>query len=220
MSNHLAIAAVSAVIRTLLTNSLQHDLADLSHRVVTDRPDSTPITGNHAEVRVYLYQVVENPTHRNADLPTRRVDGSLTQSPQIALDLHYLLSFFGSETDLEPQRLLGSALRVLHARPLLSRDLVQQVLQASDTPEWLKHADLADQIEAVRLAPLALSLEELSKLWMVFFQTKYTLSVAYQASVVLITTAEPVSLAKPVSERKFTVAGNVTRVSQKVLPTP
>ena len=31
-----------------------------------------------------------------------------------------------------------------------------------------------------------MNLEELSKLWSVFFQTPYALSIAYQASVVLI----------------------------------
>jgi hypothetical protein len=43
-----------------------------------------------------------------------------------------------------------------------------------------------DQIERIRFTPTSLSLEEFSKLWSVFFQIEYSLSAAYQASVVLI----------------------------------
>jgi hypothetical protein len=56
----------------------------------------------------------------------------------------------------------------------------------------LATADLADEIDLVRVSPLALNLEELSKLWSVFFQVPYTLSVAYQASIVFL--EEPVAV--------------------------
>ena len=73
-------------------------------------------------VNLYLYQVTQNSAWRNADLPTRTGDGELRQRPQAALDLHYLLTFYGNETELEPQRLLGSAVRTLHAQPILARN--------------------------------------------------------------------------------------------------
>ncbi|WP_052807910.1 DUF4255 domain-containing protein [Methyloterricola oryzae] len=207
MSNHLAIATVTYALKTQIANALTHDVGDFGYQVVTDRPDGT--ASGQAEVRLYLYQVTHNAAHRNDDLPTRRADGtSFVNRPQLALDLHYLISFFGKETELEPQRLLGSVARALHAHPVLSRDQIAKLIDPGTEPRvgpsWLAASDLDKQIELVRLTPLPLSLEELSKLWMVFFQTKYTLSVAYQASVVLLDADVQASEGPPVQERVVT----------------
>jgi hypothetical protein len=64
----------------------------------------------------------------------------------------------------------------------------------------LANSDLADQIELVKLTPMSLSTEELSKLWSVFFQTPYNLSIAYQGTVVLIESEEITRIALPVRE--------------------
>ena len=55
-------------------------------------------------VNLFLYQVTPNGTFRNIDAPTRRSDGTLLQPTRSAYDLHYLLTFYGSEANLEPQR--------------------------------------------------------------------------------------------------------------------
>ena len=116
----------------------------------------------------------------------------MVQRPQAALDLHYLLTFYGNEDELEPQILLGSAIRVLHSQPMLTQDMVRREIERNADPtkriaiESLAEGDLADQVERIRFTPLSLSLDELSKLWSVFYQVPYTLSVAYMASVVLI----------------------------------
>ena len=57
----------------------------------------------------------------------------------------------------------------------------------------------------VKFTPLSLSLEELSKLWSVFFQTPYALSVAYQGSVVLIESEESHQTPLPVRQRNLYV---------------
>ena len=146
-----------------------------------------------------------NPAYRNADLPTRRGDGQLAQRPQAALMLHYLFSFFGDDANLEPQRLLGAAMRQLHAQPLLTK---QEIIQAIATPPYdtiLPASNLAEQVDLVRFTPLGLSLEELSKAWSVFFQSPYVLSVAYQASAVLIETDDAAQKALPVQSRNLYV---------------
>src|SRR5215208_4441545 len=123
MSNYLAIATVTATLSRALTAAVGADVPGAA--VTTLRPDDstngTPDTG----VNVYLYQVTPNATWRNADLPTRREDGQLVQRPQVALDLQYLLSFYGNEVQLEPQRLLGSVVRTLHTRPVLTRQMIR-----------------------------------------------------------------------------------------------
>jgi hypothetical protein len=60
-------------------------------------------------------------------------------------------------------------------------------------------------VERVRFTPTALSLEEFSKLWSVFFQVEYSLSAAYQASVVLIQNDDTPESALPVQMRNLYV---------------
>lgn len=188
MSNHLAIATVTAGLGQMLLPALRRAVSEAT--VTTRRPDAAQNNATDPRANLYLYQALPNPAWRNADMPVRRSDGSLAQQPQVALDLHYLLSFYGEENQLVPQRLLAAAMGVLHAHPVLTRPAMRSLLQNAqeedDAYHFLAGSNLADQVEMVRFAPLGLNLEELSKLWSVFFQTTYALSVAYQASVVLV----------------------------------
>jgi len=206
MSNFLALATVSATLGDILQQAIDtsEDGSVQGANVTTNRPDE-PKNGNpQPGVNIYLYQVTPNAALRNYDLPTRDADGQVVQQPQAALDLHYLLTFYGNESKLEPQRLLGIVVRTLHSRAVLSREIIRKFLSMinpGDPNDYLLTSDLADQIEVVRFSPIMLNLEELSKLWSVFFQTPYTLSVAYQASVVLIEGKEMPKATLPVRER-------------------
>lgn len=197
MSNALAIAAVTASLRHLVEEAVRADV-DADVGVTTLRPGSVSRAKESAGVGVYLYGVSPNAALRNEDLPTRTSTGVVRRRPRVALNLHYLLSFHGDDARLEPQRLLGSAVRALHAYPVLSRDRIRAAVAAGAETHGLLGADLADQVESVRFTPTHLTLEELSKLWSVFFQTPYALSVAYEASVVLIDAEIGVSPALPV----------------------
>jgi Pvc16 N-terminal domain/IPT/TIG domain len=188
MSNFLAVATVTATMAQLIQASAH---AAVSGALVSTRaPDAPAVAGNDPRVNLYLYQVTQNPAYRNADAPTRRTDGTLMERPQAALDLHYLISFYGNEGELVPQRLLGSTVSAIHSQPVLSRDSIRDLITNARYPhaadEFLKASDLADSVELIKFAPLPLSLEELSKLWSVMVQTPYSLSIAFQASVVLI----------------------------------
>lgn len=206
MSNSLAIATVTATLTHLLRAPLQADVVGAD--VWPDRPPDENGAPAGPEVRIFLYRVQPNPAWRNADLPTRSFGGDLVQRPQAALDLDYLLSFYGDERALEPQRLLGAVVRELHARPLLGRDEIRQMVADgvdADPGFPLATTDLADQPELVRFTPLALTLNDLATLWSSFFQTPYRLSVAWQASVVLISPDDASRPSLPVSERRIVV---------------
>jgi hypothetical protein len=179
MSNALAIATVTQTLQNVLTDALALTNVSAAH-VTATRPDDTanlPKTG----VNIFLYQVVQNTALNNADLPTRAADGTLLKVPQTALDLYYLITFYGDDTQLEQQRLLGAVTLSLHAQPWLRRSDIR----AAQT-SFLADADLADQAERVRFRPVSFSLEELSKLWSFLLKVDYVLSIAYVASVVLI----------------------------------
>jgi hypothetical protein len=212
MSNYLAVAAVTASLKKVLDEALTAGVpgAVANATVTTTRPETAGNGGSDRKgINVYLYQVTPNASWRNADLPTRRGDGTLVQRPQAALNLHYLLTFYGDEANLEPQRLLGMTVRTVNARPVLTRDAIRAAVDAAtvdDPATYLQFSDLADAIELVKFSPLPLNLEELSKLWSVFFQTPYVLSVAYEGSVVLIESEEsPHSPGLPVLDRRVRV---------------
>jgi hypothetical protein len=200
MSNYLAIATVTAALQQALQQAVGNAVPNA--KVGFSRPDAGD--GKQSPlVNVYLYQVTPNAAHSNNDLPTRRSDGTLVRRPQVALDLHYLFTFHGDEDQLEPQRLLGAVASVLHAQPFLSR---QDIVKAGQFFGFLADSGLEDQVERIRFTPTALSLEEFSKLWSVFFQVEYNLSAAYQASVVLIESSEVPQEALPVQARNLYVA--------------
>lgn len=199
MSNFLAIATVTATLSRYLQTAAGNDVPGAA--VTTLRPDGTgsglPATG----VNIYLYQVVPNPYGRNDDLPTRRSNGAVVQRPRAALDLHYLLTFYGDEGTLETQRLLGSVVRAIHAQSVLTRPQIQYAIANPPHSAYLANSNLADEIELVKFTPLLLTLEELSKLWSVFFQIDYALSIAYQASVVFVESEDVPQTALPVREQ-------------------
>jgi hypothetical protein len=198
MSNFLAIATVTAALQEVLQPAV--GTAVPLAKVGFSRPDGG--AAGAPLVNVYLYQVTPNAAYRNADLPTRRSDATVVSRPQAALDLHYLFTFHGNDDQLEPQRLLGAVATTLHAQPLLSR---AAIVKALGDYSFLASSNLADQVERVKFTPTSLSLEEFSKLWSAFFQIEYTLSAAYQASVVLLESDDVPEDAPPVQARNLYV---------------
>lgn len=194
MSNALAIATVTTGLAQIIRGAVQTAVPGAD--VVTERPDAT--TSPSRRVHLYLYQVSPNAALRNSDLPTRNAEGRLVQRPQVALDLHFLLAFYGNEKELEPQRMLGAVARDLHALPVLTR---QMIADAIASQSFLAGSNLADSFEQIKFAPSSLSLEEMSKLWSVLLQTPYALSVVYQGTVVLIDAVESAPQALPVLTR-------------------
>src|SRR5262245_58004809 len=199
MSNHLAAAAVTATLRKTLQAALDTASPNISNALVsTLRPNSSSTELPNPGVNIFLYQVTPSAPQRNADVPTRRADGTLVQVPQAALVLHYLISFSGDDAKLEPQFLLGIISRALHTQPVITRDSIQDML-ADPSFAFMTGADLDRAPELVRLSPVPLSLEELSKLWSVVFQTPYVLSQVYRASVITIDGTETPRAPLPVS---------------------
>lgn len=211
MSNYLAIAAVTMTLRDLLEEEAKTIVSGA--QVTTLRPEKAADGADKRKgANIFLYQVTPNAAWRNQELISHRRDVSgpdnrareiVGRSQPVALNLQYLLSFYGDETTLEPQRLLGSAVAALQRHARLP---VDRIAQAIKDHEFLRGKDAdhktdlpaesyldfqAKFVEQVRLTPISLNLEELSKLWSVFFQVPYTLSVAYEAAVVLIEPQPP-----------------------------
>ena len=200
MSHDLTLATASAALADLIEDWA--DAAVAGTDVATVRPDTLDPAEDQSAISVFLYQASHNPASSNRDLPTRRGDGTLAERPLVALDLDYLLTFFGDERRQVPERLLGATVTGLEAEPVLSQ---QRILDAVTSRPHLAGSALADQLERVKLTPVRLNLEELSKLWSVFFQTTYRLSVTYRASMVLLRPDLPTRPALPVRRRNLYV---------------
>jgi Pvc16 N-terminal domain len=190
MSNALAIAAVTATLRRLIEKGLEAEGAGIA--VLARPPDRAgQANGQPNRVNLFLYQATVNAAWRNMNLPHQARAGETAQPP-LPLDLFYLLTAYAEGDDeVRSHRFLGRAMSVLHDHPLLG---------AAEIKSALEESELHDQIERIRFTLQPLSVDEISKLWS-GFQTQYRLSVAYQASVVLIESTRPGRMALPVLKR-------------------
>jgi hypothetical protein len=193
MSTFQAVATVTAALRQRLLETV---LADVPAATVTTLRPADPGTNGIPAVGVnlFLFAVHVSAAHRNRDLPVRSGTGDTLQVPVIPLELDYLVSFYGDANGAAHQ-LVGSVMRSLYARPILTATMIQAV----ETAATGLNSGLANQADRVRLTPLTLPIEEIAKLWTVFFQSSYALSVAFRASPVMIEADQPLVIAPPVA---------------------
>jgi hypothetical protein len=190
MSNHLAIAAVTATLRNLLDRAVNSDIdTTLAGAAITTLPlDEARGTETGLQLNLFLYQTQTSAAWRNQELPGATRPGE-SGHPPLPLDLSYLLTAYGPENDgVTGHRLLGRAMGVLHDHSLLGADEIRTALAGND---------LHDQVERVRITQHPLSLDDMSRLWTAF-QTGYRISAAYCVSVVLIESARPAVTPLPV----------------------
>lgn len=210
MSSPLAIGAVSAVLRNLLDNGLVDVGLPVSpvsvtaiapDRVALDDPDAPP------SLNLFLYRTSVNQGWANNGLPSFDGNGSRVSHPPLALDLHYLLTAYGT-ADFQAEILLGYAMLLLHERPVLDRAAIRRALDpsplgASILPpafQALTASDLADQLELVKITPDPMDTEEMSRLWSAM-QAHYRPTASYLVSLVLIEARRPVRTPLPVLSR-------------------
>ena len=216
MSNALSIAAVTAVLRDLLNNAIiDHGLSTAvgeSVKVTALPPDRIKLGDDEQpQLNLFLYHVASNTGWSNTALPSRDEQGDRLTNPPLALDLYYLLSAYG-KNDFDGEILLGYGMQRLHETPVLPRSAIRTAL--GGTPPVtsnilpigpLAAADLADQVEQIKIAPHVMNTEEVSKLWSAL-QAHYRPTATYHISVVLIEDAKPVRTPLPVSRRNISVA--------------
>ena len=122
------------------------------------------------------------------------------------MDLHYILTAVSGE-ELHAEILLGYAMQLFHETAILGRETIRAALDlaAIDTIlpadfDPIRAAELADQIELLKITPRTLSMDDMSKLWTAF-QTSYRTTVAYDVSLVLIERELPARPTLPVLSR-------------------
>jgi len=188
VSNSLAIAAVTSTMVNLLA-----DVNGVGGATVTTRPlDKARDNVQGHQLNVFMYQASSDAAWRNQEVPQSRGGESRRTTPPLALQLHYLVTAIAADDDdIVAQKILGKAMSILHDHAVLERGEIEAALE---------EAGLHLQVERVRLSPVNLSIEDISKLWTVF-QTQYRVTAAYEASAVLIDSTDPAPSPLPVLRR-------------------
>jgi hypothetical protein len=145
-----------------LRQALRDRVAELAPegRIIFSSPADTETT-TEPRLGLYLYQILEA-THLRND-PPEPGDPAAGRREQ-ALELYYLVTPYAQQIE-DGHRLLGRVMRTFLDAPVL----LGAVLQGS----------LADVARELRVLLHPLNVEEINKLWGVFPNRAYRLSVAY-----------------------------------------
>ena len=218
MSNALGIAGVTAVLQYYLTNLYANPSVSANFPsgvkvscLAPDQVQSDIVTAGKTDtehqVNLFLHQVTHNAAWRNQDFASVSNDGSLRLgNPPLALNLHYLLTAYGSKY-WQSEALLGYALMMLHEACLLTRQDIATAIQNLQHPHNplngpIAFCGLADQVEMIKITPENLSKEEMAWLWTAL-KADYRVTFPFQVSVVLLQPSSATSLALPVLQRVF-----------------
>jgi hypothetical protein len=108
---------------------------------------------------------------------------------------------------------MGSIVHTLNSQSIFTPEMIRETMTDS-TFTFLADSNLAEQVEVIGISPLSLSIEEISKIWTVFFQTPYSLSMAYKVSVVLIESGVVIKKPLPVRGLQPHVTPSQPAISQ------
>ncbi|WP_028022106.1 DUF4255 domain-containing protein [Enterovibrio calviensis] len=198
MSSALALAGVTQLLRDLLNDGfVDRDVASIVNTNVPVHalpPDQMLAQEDNTApaLNVFLYHTETNAAWANQCAPTRNTDGDRVNNTPLPLDLYYLVCAHGT-ADLHSDVLLGYAMQILHEHPGFTRTEIQTALTpspaiAAGLPpllQALSDTGLADQAEALRIAPHYMPISEKTGLWSAL-QTQYRPSMAYRVSTVLL----------------------------------
>jgi hypothetical protein len=190
MSSALTIAAVTAILKSLLENALIQQAVNtgMGEITITTLPPDRIAIGSEErpQLNLYLYRLTPNTGWRHAT-PT---SAGLQQEQALALNLHYLLSAY-SERDFQSEILMGVATQYLQESASIAGENLRVALNTlashksgHSTLTALARSAIPARLEQIKVTPEFLSLEDLSKLWS-SFQARARLSVTYQVSVTL-----------------------------------
>jgi hypothetical protein len=148
---------------------------------------ASPKTPGTNVLTLFLYKVVESPCLRNEErrIGPPDVNGRVVEQPApLTLDLYYLLTahpLAGQTPNLfEAHRALSRGMRVLHEHGILRGSLLH-----SDTGQGFTR----DSVLRISFHPI--SMEDMTRIWSVFPDTPYEISVSYLVTPVEIELTPP-----------------------------
>lgn len=138
----------------------------------------SPKDAGDNQLTLFLYKVLESPEWKNAEQTTvTRPDGSLVErKAPLTLDAYYMLTAHAKPNLFEAHMALSRAMRVFFDNG---------VLQGSQLRAFPAARGLtADSVLRITLNPI--TMEDMTRIWSVFPDTPYELSVTYLVTPVVI----------------------------------
>jgi hypothetical protein len=171
VANYRAAYSIGTSIATFLQQSYPAELkTDLpcTFRLVS----SAEIAGEDAHaldkmVSIFLHRITRNEQLRSPQRKPQRPD----EQPTLFLDLHYLLTYWGTSAEAE-QSILGWVMQQLETNPVMDASVLSSV------GAW-------EPGETVQLVPTNLSLEDILRIWDAL-GPKYRVSISYIARCVRV----------------------------------
>jgi len=186
----LAIAAITALLRDVLANGVIRvaGAAQLGDVNVTVLPPDRITLGSEEpnQLNLFLYRIEPQVALRPVN--QRRPD---MRRGDVGLKLHYLVTAYSAQ-EFHTELLLGCAVSLLGALPVLTADAARAVLAAkgsrgvrgrSPLRDTLASCDVLDGSGRITLIQQFLSLEDTSKVWSML-QSRYRPSATYEVSAV------------------------------------
>ena len=202
MATHVAIAAVSRTLRTLLL-----DRMNVPSAVIVAPPDVTVAGIAGGRVNIYLFQVMENAGLKNQEIPGEGHPAAYGRPP-LSLNLRYLFTTHSElenqpDADLNAQIMLGDAMRVMHEFGNRIDELVIQNPVAGMVGDPVLDAAINNEFERVKLVLHPTELDDLTKIWSALSEVNFRRSVVYEARVVQIQSTAPRVRPQPVETRRI-----------------
>ena len=172
MADYTAVYAVGNSLALYLGRSFPEELRTKYPSVTFQLTSSSQIADEDTApldqvVSIFLHRITINENFRAAT----RIQDEPNKRPVLFLDLHYLVTYWGSDPQAE-QTILGWTMQQLQTSPILDNSIL--------TPSVIW-----DPTESIQLVPADLSLEDILRIWDAL-GPKYRLSVSYIARVVRI----------------------------------
>ncbi|GAC1659409.1 MAG: hypothetical protein NVS4B13_04110 [Candidatus Elarobacter sp.] len=190
MANYQAVFAVGDSLATFLQKS--YDPASVGFPCTFKLFSSPDMTAeehtNDAVVSVFLHRITTDDHFRAAT----RLPDTPGEQPVLFLDLHYLITYWGTSAEAE-HTILTWTMQQLASHAILDSSILSL---STVNAGW-------DPTESIQLTPADLSLEDILRIWD-GFGPKYRLSLSYLARVVRVDRS--VTPGVPVVATRFTYA--------------
>jgi hypothetical protein len=214
VSAHFAIPATTFVLRGIIEDALTKAYSVLGAGttpppILVGPPPPRPDGGAAApppeatQAILFLYHVQPNLAWRNMFDPAIDSQGNRVANAPLALDLHYIVAATG--TDLEREVVFGTAVYALHRTGIVSRPLIQAILESVTPPpmptkitDLLTTEPLDQQIEQITVTHQALDADMLSRMWTAF-QSPLRPSAGFLVTTVFLDRGDKFPDAIPVS---------------------
>jgi hypothetical protein len=144
-------------------------------------------TDGEASVHLLLYQATRNAAFRNIDFPPRRPERPARAA--VALDLHYLVCLGGTPAGFMPEQLLAVVARAIERHPVITPATIERTLSQNENLQG--GPELRAAMDAARVQPANLTLEDLAKIWTMLSPAPFALTLGYSCGPVMIDVSAP-----------------------------